>query len=313
MAMLSRRARNGLGALFCLGVLLALVPVQESIYRARPELLERARSRRQHAASMIGMGPTPAVIAALGGFRSVAADLLWLKADQVWHGGSWWAMLPLLEGVVELDPSFELAWKVYGWHCAYNLNAESKTDIDRNYWLQKGIEILERAGETNPKSWEMKWELAWTYYDRSHELPRAAEAFYEASRLPGAESYVSRFYYRSYENILDHDGIMRALAYARTQHPKDTKHQFLVTRDTNYWKWAWNDPREHRRIIVKENTARYQRAVPPYLYPNDPFWDVCPVCGMPVEKGKNAVCENLSCPNYKHPIHPQTATISASP
>jgi len=299
--MRSRRARNGLVALFSLGVLLALVPVQESVHKARPELFDP--NRKKGPAGMISVGPTPAVIAALGGFRSVAADLLWLKAENVWHGGSWWAMLPLLEAIVELDPHFELAWRVYGWHCAYNLHAESKTLVDRNYWLQKGIEILERAAEANPKSWELKWELAWTYYDRSHELSRAAECFYEASKLPGAVSYVSRFYYRAYEKELDHEGILRGLAYARSQHREDSKHQFLVNRDTNYWRWAWNSPREHRRIIVEENTARYQRGIAPYLYPSDPYWDICPVCGMPAPKGKAARCENVLCPNYKRPIH----------
>ncbi len=300
----SRRARNGLVALFCLGVLLALVPVQEIIHRARPEKFDPTRQQRT---SMIGVGLTPALIAAMGGFRPLAADLVWLKADQVWEGGSWWAMLPLLDAVVQLDPKFELAWQVYGWHCAYNLNAESKTAVDKNYWLQRGIEILERAVEANPDSWRMKWELGWTCFDRSHELARAAEWFYAADQLKGAPAYVSRFYLRAYEHLLDRDGILRGLAYARSRYKDDPKHQHLVTRDTNFWQWAWDSPEQHRRIIVEENTARFERGIPPYLYPNDRFFDVCPVCGMPVPKSKDAVCGNVQCPNYKHPIHQEPA------
>ncbi len=301
--MMSRRARNFWVALFCAGVLMVSVPIQEKIHKERPELFDTSRKGR--ASSMISVGPTPAVIAALGGFRSVAADLLWLKVDSVWEGGSWWAMLPLLNAVVQLDPHFELAWKVYGWHCAYNLNAESKTAIDRNYWLQKGIEILEQAVEANPHSWEMRWELAWTLYDRAHELRRAAEMFYQTSKLPEAPAYVFRFCYRPYEKLLDREGIFRGLKYAKQHYTNDKKHQFLVNRDTNFWRTHWDDPYTHRRIIVRENTDRYQRGLEPYLYPNDKFWDVCPVCGMPVRKSKDAVCENVACPNYKHPIHRQ--------
>lgn len=299
--MVSRRVRNFWVTVFCAGVLLISVPLQERIHKARPELFDP--SRKQRSTSLISVGPTPAVIAALGGFRSVAADLLWLKVDSVWEGGAWWAMLPLLNSVVQLDPHFELAWKVYGWHCAYNLHAESKTAIDRNYWLQKGIEILENAVEVNPDSWEMRWELAWTLYDRAHELRRAGEMFYQTSQLPGVPAYVFRFCYRPYEKLLDREGITRGLAYAKQHYLDDEKHQFLVNRDTNFWRTHWDDPYTHRRIIVKENTDRYQRGLKPYLYPNDPFWDVCPVCGMPVAKSEDAVCENLACPNYKHPIH----------
>lgn len=300
----SPRARNGLVALFCLGVLLALVPAQEIIHRARPEKFDPTRLQRT---SMVGVGLTPALIAAMGGFRPLAADLVWLKVDQVWEGGSWWAMVPLLNAVVELDPKFELAWQVYGWHCAYNLHAESNTALDKNYWLQKGIEILERAVEANPDSWRMKWELGWTCFDRAHELARAAEWFYAADQLKGAPAYVSRLYYRAYEHLLDRDGILRGLAYARARHRDDPKHQHLVTRDTNFWRTHWNDPQTHRRVIVEENTARFQRGIPPYLYPNDAYFDVCPVCGMPVPKSKDAVCGNVQCPNYKRPIHREPA------
>ena len=140
--MSSRRCRYGLVTLLMVGLLLVIVPIQGAIHEARPKMFnpERKTVRR----SAISIGPTPAVVAALGGFRTVAADLLWLKAERVWHGGDWWMMLPILDAVTQLDPQFLLAWKVYGWHAAYNLHGESQTLAEKNWWLDHGVDALER-------------------------------------------------------------------------------------------------------------------------------------------------------------------------
>jgi tetratricopeptide (TPR) repeat protein len=272
---------------FIVGLLLLQVPLQEGIHKQRPRLFDPAR--RTQRAGAFTVGPTAAVIASLGGFRTVAADLLWLRAERAWHG-DWWAMVPLMETITELDPHFLMAWKVYGWHCAYNLHGESVTLIEKRYWLDRGLEVLERAVEANPDTWDMYFDLGWTYYDRAHEPYRAAEAFRQAAEFPDAPHYVTRMYYRAFEHIMDFDRLFPALEYARQRHPDDANHQRLVKRDTDWWKAHWQDPAEHRRQIVMENTARGQRAIDYYLYPDDPFWDVCPACGLPSPKGSGS-CE----------------------
>jgi hypothetical protein len=288
-------AQKLLLTVFALALLLALVPLQESIHKARPSLFDPDRTVRR--ASAISIGPTPAVIAALGGFRNVAADLLWLKAERVWHGGDWWAMLPILDAVTELDPHFILAWQVYGWHAAYNLHAESETRVDRRYWLGKGVAVLEQAVEANPDNWEMIFELGWTLYDRAHEPWRASEYFLRADKFPEAKSYVTRLHYRCFEGVLDIPRLMEALEYAKGRHTDpnvsdDVQHQTIVNRDYDWWVRHKDDPEEHRRQIVMENTKRAQRSVPYHLYPDNPYWDVCPICGLPSEKGSDvcAVC-----------------------
>lgn len=286
--MKNRGQLRGVCFAFTIGVLLLLVPLQESIHSTRPQLFDPERKTRRKSA--IAMGPTPAVIAALGGFRTVAADLLWLKAHRVWHGGSWWALMPILESVTELDPHFIMAWKVYGWHAAYNLHAESETVIDRRHWLSKGIEVLERAVEANPDTWDMWFELGWTLYDRAHQKERAAEYFYKADQFPDAPHYITRLYYRCYEDILDMEKLLPALEYARERHKDVHLHQFLVNRDYEFWQTHKDDPFTHRRIIVSENSERQQRSVPFYLYPDNPYWDVCPRCGLPSPEGSET-CE----------------------
>lgn len=282
------RSYRGLAALLAVGILLALVPLQENIHRARPNLFDPDRATRK--ASFIDVGPTAAVIAAMGGFRPLAADLLWLQAEHVWHGGSWWALVPLLDSITKLDPNFLMAWRVYGWHCAYNLHAESLTIADRRYWLQKGLDVLEQGAEANPNSWEVYFELGWTYYDRAREHYRAYEYLMRADQQKGAPSYVARMTYRPFEHMLDFERLFPALEYAKNRHPDDEQHQRIVSDSLAWWRGHWNDPREHRRQIVRENTARRQKGVDYYLYPGNPYWDVCPICGLPSPKGSET-CE----------------------
>ena len=291
------RGSRWLIVLLGIGLLMATVPLQESIHKGRPTLFDP--NRKMRPAGAMELGPTPALIASLGGFRTVAADLLWIRLERVWDTGNWWALLPLLESVTQLDPHFVLAWQVYGWHCAYNMNAEAETVIDKRYWLQRGLEILRRAVDVNPDSWEMLFELGWTHYDRAHEPYRAGEYFRQSDELLGSRSYVTRMTYRVYEHAMDFDKLFPAMERAKKRHLDDKVHQKTVQRDIDWWTAHRDDPREHRRQIVMENTQRQQRGAPgvmPFaLYPDDPFYVVCPYDGMPAPKG-SATCEYCGRP-----------------
>lgn len=300
--MRARRSGNFAAVLFVVSLLMMQVPLQEDIHKRRPLVFDPERKTRQ--VSAFSIGPTPAVIAALGGFRTVAADLLWLRLERAWHG-DWWAMVPLLETITELDPHYVLAWKVYGWHCAYNLHGESKTLVDKRYWLRHGLKVLERAVEANPNDWETYFELGWTYHDRAHEPYRAAEWFRRAEEFPDAPDYVTRMGYRAYEHIMDFEKLFPALEHAKERHPDNARHQAIVARDLKWWTEHWDDPQEHRRQIVLENTARRHRAVKYYLFPGDPFWDVCEACGLPSPKGSGN-CEACGRPLQMEPAGGQS-------
>ncbi len=308
--MSDRRNRNLILLLLAAGLLLMTVSLQESIHELRPQVFDPERKAKRVTA--INIGPMPAVIAALGGFRTVAADVLWLRVERDWHGGNWWEIPSLLEAVNQLDPHFELAWEVHGWHLAYNLHAESETVVDRRHYLERGIAVLEEAVEANPDSWELTKELAWTLYDRAREPWRAAEYFRKADQFPESKSYVTRMIYRCYEGVLDIPSLMEALEYARNRHTDpnvadDVQHQVIVKDNYNWWLQHKDDRLEHRRQIVKENTARAQRSRPFYLYPDNPYWDVCEYCGLPSPKGSE------SCSAYGHPMRKPSSGSSRSP
>lgn len=59
----------------------------------------------------------------LGGFRGLAADLLWLNVEDLWHEGQHYKMLPLFDSVAWLQPQYITVWAIGGWHMAYNIFA----------------------------------------------------------------------------------------------------------------------------------------------------------------------------------------------
>ena len=67
-----------------------------------------------------------ATIAFMGGFRNIGRTLLWMKVDELWHGGRWYRMLPVMVAVTRVDPHFITVWETFGWHLAWNLNAAAK-------------------------------------------------------------------------------------------------------------------------------------------------------------------------------------------
>ncbi|HPP11723.1 MAG TPA: hypothetical protein PKW42_03220 [bacterium] len=64
----------------------------------------------------------------LSGFKGLAADLLWLNVEEYWHSGQHYKMLPLLEAVAWLQPTYVTVWAVGGWHMAYNIYVQVGQD-----------------------------------------------------------------------------------------------------------------------------------------------------------------------------------------
>lgn len=118
--------------------------------------------------------------AMLGGFRGVAAKMLWIKSDEYWHSGRWYSMLPIMRTITWLDPNFIQAWDIAGWHVAYNLRAEAKREEEQDEYVRKGCEILEEGVRWNPTSWQLLFQLGWTHYDKSGDLKEAIRWFNRA-------------------------------------------------------------------------------------------------------------------------------------
>ena len=107
------------------------------------------------------------VTVALGGFRGLLADGLWLRAAQKQDEGSFFEVAQLSEWITKLEPRHPEIWSYHAWNMAYNISAMFPNPADRWQWVQRGVRLLRGEGiPANPKSPKLYWELGWLYSDK---------------------------------------------------------------------------------------------------------------------------------------------------
>ena len=101
---------------------------------------------------------------ALGGFRGLLADALWLRSTRLQDEGSYFEMFQLASWIVKLQPRFTGATAFLAWNMAYNISVTCNDFNDRWRWIQRGIELIrDEALLYNPTDPELYKELSWIY------------------------------------------------------------------------------------------------------------------------------------------------------
>ncbi len=122
-----------------------------------------------------GGGGTPAIFAMLGGQRYLVANILWNYSDVLFHEGKQYEMVYPMESTVTLNPGFVDAWSVYGWHLAWNLNADNSNPVLKAKYLQDGENIYVRAIEANPEFPRPYFDMAWLQLQRRGDIETARD------------------------------------------------------------------------------------------------------------------------------------------
>jgi tetratricopeptide (TPR) repeat protein len=160
-------------------------------------------------------------VAALSGFRSIVADLLFIQAHVAWERTEWGRVLFLFRQVTTLQPRSIMFWDMAAWHMAWNASVAALNDksqprqalrvkAQREYFAL-GKDFLERGIRNNPDSPRLYESLAGLYKEKYKEHERASEFFGKAAALPGAPSYDRRFsaYELSYCEGREHEAYER--------------------------------------------------------------------------------------------------------
>lgn len=142
-------------------------------------------------------------LAALSGFRSIVADLLWIKAHIEWEQTAWGRMALLFNTVTTLQPRNLMFWEMSAWHMAWNASLAAYQDpkqpslklrlkAQREYF-DLGRDFLVRGIENNPDRYKLYEQLAYLYKEKYGDHCAAAEQYDKASKFPEAPSYMARF------------------------------------------------------------------------------------------------------------------------
>lgn len=182
-----------------------LWPMSESVYYDRLVLGLR---RPTPITKIVEFDPTAitGVIAGaiLGGFRELAASMLWMKTHELWdtgEGGSLKA-LNLMRTVTLLDPHWLEPWRITGWHLAYNLYVETDDPRQRAEFLRLGVNALKEGISWNPARYDLYFELGWTYFDKIRDYPEAAKWLGSAVEFEHPE-YIERLIAHGWERLPD--------------------------------------------------------------------------------------------------------------
>jgi hypothetical protein len=142
-------------------------------------------------------------LAALSGFRSLVADLLFIQAHVAWERVEWGRVLLLLRQVTTLQPRSVLFWDMAAWHMGWNASVAAINDPNQprvflrrkaqSEYFALAKDFLERGIKNNPDRPQLYETLARLYKEKYSDHARAAEYFGQAARLPGARSYEERF------------------------------------------------------------------------------------------------------------------------
>ena len=100
-------------------------------------------------------------VAALGGFRSLAAEFVWFRADRLQDEGRFGELVQLTSLLTALEPHDAEVWNYASWNLAYNISARIPRPEDRWRWVYAGVQLLRDEGlKWNPSEPRLYFELA---------------------------------------------------------------------------------------------------------------------------------------------------------
>lgn len=119
---------------------------------------------------------------ALGGFRGLIANALWIRANDLQENDKFFEMVQLSDWITKLEPHFVQVWLVQAWNMAYNISVKFSEPADRWRWVQRGIELLRDQGiPYNPDETLLYRELSWFFQHKMGNNLDDAHQFYKTA------------------------------------------------------------------------------------------------------------------------------------
>jgi hypothetical protein len=117
---------------------------------------------------------------ALGGFRGILADILWLRVSYLQDNGNYLEVAQLSDWIAKLEPRCTEIWSFHAWNMAYNISVMMSDYNARWRWVNNGIELLRDKGllydSGAPKIY---FELGWLFQNKIAANFDDAHTFYK--------------------------------------------------------------------------------------------------------------------------------------
>jgi hypothetical protein len=125
---------------------------------------------------------------AMGAFRGLVVDILWMRADKLKDEGQFFDARQLAEWITTLQPRFSAVWEFQAWNMAYNISVAipASQPEQRWQWVKNGYELLRDKGiPLNPKAISLYREMGRIF---QHKMGGVSDDAHEYYKLQLAEA-----------------------------------------------------------------------------------------------------------------------------
>ena len=127
-----------------------------------------------------GDPPQVAVGIAMGAFRGLFVNMLWMRANDLKEEGKYYEAMELARAITRLQPRFNQVWVFHAWNMSYNISVTTQTEEERWQWVNAGIRLLRNEGVVyNPNDMLIHKELAWIFLHKIGGYTDDANGYYK--------------------------------------------------------------------------------------------------------------------------------------
>jgi len=123
---------------------------------------------------------------AIGGFKPLLVDYLWIKQDQLQRDKQFEEIRLLLTIIARLQPKFVEVWSFNAYNMIYNIAFQEKTVETKWYWVKSGIDYIKEGMKHNPDEPRLIQWLALFYY---HRIPQEIYFMQQVESTEGLDTY----------------------------------------------------------------------------------------------------------------------------
>lgn len=177
---MSSRAKKILLLLLATGLLAVSGRVEQSLNLDREQLGLTQVNALQDAPPVLAF-----TTVALGGFRGLISNFLWIRANDLQQDDKFFEAAQLAKWITDLEPHFTQVWLFQAWNMAYNISVKFKENAPGDYsdrwgWVKRGIELLRDDGlRYNPDNIPIHRELAWFFQHKMGQNLDDGNAYYK--------------------------------------------------------------------------------------------------------------------------------------
>ena len=120
--------------------------------------------RLQPRTATFGETQSEMIVAGLGGFRGLIAEVIWFRADRLQEEGRYAELAQLATTLTMLEPHTPDVWAYAAWNLAYNVSVMMPDAPERWRWVEAGLRLLRDDGlRLNPGDPAIYREIAWMF------------------------------------------------------------------------------------------------------------------------------------------------------